>query len=155
MIRGRLLFPTEDFMLISLSMWPRRRRPNTTGSRTAPKSFLSDSQWNLIKDLFENPDPSPLGGRPRVDARACLEGILWILKTGAPWKYLPDHYPSVCTCWRRHRDWTEAGLIVAAWKRLLQHLDRRKLLDWSQAMGDGTFSPAKSLAFRRARRTGA
>ena len=73
-------------MLITLSKWPQRRRPNTTGSRTAPKSFLTDSQWNLIKDLFEDPDPSPLGGRPRVDPRACLEGILWILKTGAPWK---------------------------------------------------------------------
>ena len=60
-------------MLITLSTWPKRRRPNTTGSRTAPKPFISDSQWNLIKDLFENPDPSPKGGRPRIDARACLE----------------------------------------------------------------------------------
>jgi transposase len=138
-------------MLITLSMGPRRRRPNTTGSRTAPQPFLSDSQWNLIKDLFENPDPSPHGGRPRVDARACLEGVLWILKTGAPWKYLPPQYPSTCTCWRRHRDWTEAGLIVKAWGRLLRHLDRRHLLDWSQAMGDGTFSPAKKGVWRLAR----
>ncbi len=41
-------------MLISLSSWPKRRRPNTTGSRTAPKPFVSDSQWNIIKDLFED-----------------------------------------------------------------------------------------------------
>lgn len=135
-------------MIISLSMWPRRRRPNTTGARTVPKPFLTDSQWNLIKDLFENPDPSPDGGRPRINARDCLEGILWVLKTGAPWKYLPEQYPSPCTCWRRHRDWTEAGLIVKAWERLLRNLDRRKLLDWSQAMGDGTFSPAKKGGLR-------
>ncbi|MFO0978316.1 MAG: transposase [Planctomycetaceae bacterium] len=77
-------------MLITLSMWPRRRRPNTTGSRTAPKPFISDAQWNLIKDLFENPDPSPKGGRPRIDARACLEGIFWILKNGGRWEDLPD-----------------------------------------------------------------
>jgi len=133
-------------MTITLSMWPRRRRSNKTGSRTVPNAFLTDSQWNLIKDLFEDDDPSPLGGRPRVDARACLEGILWILKTGAPWKYLPDQYPSPCTCWRRHRDWTQAGLIVNAWERLLKHMDRRQLLNWSQAMGDGTFSPAKKGA---------
>lgn len=138
-------------MLITLSAWPRRRRPNTTGSRTAPQPFLSDSQWNLIKDLFENPDSSPHGGRPRVEARACLEGVLWILKTGAPWKYLPPQYPSPCTCWRRHRDWTEAGLIEKAWERLLRHLDRRQLLDWSQALGDGTFSPAKKGVWRWAR----
>jgi len=48
-------------MIITLSAWPRRRRPNTTGSRTAPQPLLTDSQWNLIKDLFEDPDPSPLG----------------------------------------------------------------------------------------------
>ena len=67
-------------MLITLSQWPQRRRPNTTGSRTAPKAFISDLQWKLIEDLFEEADPSPEGGRPRVDARACLEGILWVLK---------------------------------------------------------------------------
>lgn len=139
-------------MIITLSLWPAQRRPNTTGSRTAPEQFVSDSQWNLIKDLFEDPEPSPLGGRPRVAARACLEGILWILRTGSAWKFLPERYPSPCTCWRRHRDWTEAGLIVKAWERLLREMDRRHLLDWSQAMGDGTFAPAKKGVLRLARR---
>ena len=73
-------------MLITLSMWPQRRRPNTTGSRTAPKPYVSDFEWKLIADLFDNYDPSPAGGRPRVAARACLEGILWVLKTGARWQ---------------------------------------------------------------------
>ena len=133
-------------MLISLSWWPKRRRPNTTGSRTAPEPFVTDSQWNLIQHLFENPDPSPLGGRPRVDPRACLEGIIWILKTGAHWKFLPDRYPSSTTCWRRLKEWTESGALLEAWRILLTHMDRRKLLQWSQAMGDGTFSPAKKGA---------
>lgn len=135
-------------MLITLSQWPRRRRPNTTGSRTAPKPFLTDFQWKLIKDIFENPEPSPFGGRPRVDPRLCLEGILWIMKTGARWQDLLDRYPSFTTCWRRHKEWTEAGLIVRAWERLVKALGRRKLLDWSQAMGDGTFSPAKKGGWR-------
>lgn len=138
-------------MLITLPMWPQRRRPNTTGSRTAPPPLINDSQWKLISDLFENAEPSPLGGRPRAESRACLEGILWVLKTGAPWQYLPERYPSPTTCWRRHCEWTEAGLIVKAWERLLKILDRRKLLDWSQAMGDGTFSPAKKGALRLAK----
>jgi hypothetical protein len=46
-------------MLISLSSWPKRRRPNTTGSRTAPKPLVSDNQWRIIQDLSEYPDPSP------------------------------------------------------------------------------------------------
>lgn len=133
-------------MLITLSRWSRRRRPNTTGSRTAPKPFVSDVQWNLIKDLFEDPEPSPQGGRPRVSARACLEGVLWVLKSGARWQDLPDRYPSFTTCWRRHKQWTESGTLVSAWSRLINELDRRKLLNWSQALGDGTFSPAKKGA---------
>ena len=73
-------------MVISLSMWPPRRRPNTTGSRAAPKPFLVDSQWVLIKDLLRHPPKSKRGGRPQVAARAFLEGILWILRTGARWQ---------------------------------------------------------------------
>ncbi len=130
-------------MLITLSKWPQRRRPNTTGSRTAPQPFVSDVQWKLIEDLFNDPEPSAAGGRPRVCARQCLEGILWVLKTGARWKDLPERYPSFTTCWRRHKQWTESGTLVNAWSRLINQLDRRKRLSWSQALGDGTFSPAK------------
>lgn len=73
-------------MTITLLMWPPRRRPNTTGSRTAPKPFLNDAQWLAIADLFPHPPVSPAGGRPRVEPRPCLEGILWILASGARWK---------------------------------------------------------------------
>lgn len=137
-------------MLVTLSSWPRRRRPNTTGSRTAPPRFLTDAQWNLVKDLFENPDPSPEGGRPRADARDCLEGVIWILRTGAQWKFLPDRYPSPVTCWRRHKLWTESGALSEAWKRLLSTLDRRNRLKFEQAMADGTFSSAKKGVWRSA-----
>ena len=71
-------------MLITLALWPPRRRSNRTGSRTAPQPFLSDSQWLLIADLLADPPPSPLGGRPRVEPRPCLEGIIWILTRGGP-----------------------------------------------------------------------
>ncbi|WP_373653392.1 transposase [Schlesneria sp. DSM 10557] len=138
-------------MRITLSMWPQRRRPNTTGSRTVPKPFLDDAQWNSIKDLFANPLPSPLGGRPRVEPRPCLEGILWVLKSGGRWQDLPERYPSPATCWRRLKEWTERGIMVKTWERLLKSLDRQKRLNWSQAMGDGTFSPAKKGAPRLVR----
>lgn len=73
-------------MVISLSLWPTRRRSNKTGSRTAPKPFLNDSQWKLIEDLFPEPEMTSCGGRPPIPPRPCLEGILWILRTGARWQ---------------------------------------------------------------------
>jgi transposase len=137
-------------MTITLLMWPPRRRPNTTGSRTAPKPFLNDSQWLLIADLFPHPPVSPVGGRPRVEPRPCLEGILWILASGARWKDLPERYPSPATCWRRLREWTDSGVFLKAWQRLLGELDRIKGLTWDEAIGDGSFSRAKRGAPRSA-----
>ena len=125
-------------MLITLMHWPPRRRSNRTGSRTAPQPFLNDTQWFLIADLFPDPPVSRKGGRPRVAPRACLEGILWVLRSGARWKDLPERYPSPATCWRRHRDWVDAGIFEAVWGRLLGRLEGFQKLNWEEAIGDGT-----------------
>lgn len=130
-------------MLLTLLRWPPRRRPNRTGSRTAPSPFLSDSQWLVIADLFPDPPVGPRGGRPRVSSRECLEGVLWMLLVGGRWKDLPNWYPSPATCWRRHRDWTRSGVFRAAWDRLLGTMLQRRGIDWQTAIGDGSFSRAK------------
>ena len=137
-------------MLLTLKLWPRRGR-NRTGSRTEPKPQLTEEQWLIIADLFADPKPSSKGGRPRVPARWCLEGILWVLKTGARWQDLPTHFPSPCTCWRRLNEWTQSGVFPKAWKRLLGKLDRFRGIDWEEGMADGTFSPAKKGAPRLVR----
>ena len=66
----------------------RDRSRDGVGSRTEPDPSrvlpqLSDEQWDLIRDLFQPPEPDPRGGRPRVDSRRCLEGVLWVLRAGA------------------------------------------------------------------------
>ena len=129
-------------MKLTLKMWPRRGR-NRTGSRTEPTSELTDRQWFLIAELFQNPDPSPAGGRPRIEPRPCLEGVLWVLRTGARWKDLPKIFPSPATCWRRLKEWTESGVFQQAWERVLHTLDRRGRINWQEAIADGTFSSAK------------
>jgi transposase len=135
-------------MIITLMHWPPRRRSNCTGSRTAPKSYLSDSQWLLIADLLADPPASPKGGRPRIEPRPCLEGIIWVLVSGARWQDLPERYPSPSTCWRRLDEWTGDDRFLAAWKRLLGKLDRLKGLNWEEAIGDGSFARAKKGARR-------
>jgi transposase len=130
-------------MLLTLLRWPPRRRPNRTGSRTAPKPVLSDAQWLVIADLFPDLPVGPQGGRPRVSSRRCLEGVLWMLRAGTRWKDLPSWYPSPATCWRRHRDWTRSGVFRAAWDRLLGKMLQRRGIDWQTAIGDGSFSRAK------------
>ncbi len=126
-------------MVITLELWPARGR-NRTGARTVLTSELTDGQWNLIKDLFVE---RPTGGRPRVAPRPCLEGILWVLRSGARWKDLPTHFPSYCTCWRRLNEWMDLGIFEEAWRRLLHKLDARGRIDWRVAMADATFASAK------------
>jgi len=107
---------------------------------------LSDEQWLLISDFFPAPSRDPRGGRPRADARRCLEGILWVLRSGARWKDLPRSFPSYVTCWRRFVEWSRAGLWDQAWCRLIDQLDRESKVDWQQGFADGTFASAKKGA---------
>ena len=95
------------------------------GSTMEPEFELTDEQWHLISDLFPESAVGPEGGRPTAPARDCVEGILWILRSGARWKDLPKQFPSATTCWRRHRDWTESCVWEKAWSRLTRLLDRR------------------------------
>ena len=97
-----------------------------------PHPQLSDEQWMLISDVFPVPVPDPRGGRPRTDARRCLEGILWVLHSGARWKDLPRSFPSYVTCWRRFVEWSSAGVWDQAWRRLVEQLGRRGEADWSK-----------------------
>jgi len=120
------------------------------GSRMDPASGvrpqLSDEQWALVVDLFPSPPPSSKGGRPRVAARECLEGILWVLRTGARWKDLPRSFPSYATCWRRFVEWSGDGIWEAAWQRLITALDRQGKVNWDEGFADGTFASAKKGA---------
>ena len=77
-------------MHLGLSLSPRRRWSRRTGSWTSPPPPLTGEQWFVIADLFPH---RPTGGRPRVAPRACLEGILWVLISGARWKDSPERYP--------------------------------------------------------------
>jgi transposase len=114
------------------------------GSAVTPQ--LSDEQWSLISDLFVGPKPNPRGGRPRADARRCLEGILWVLRSGARWRDLPRSFPSYVTCWRRLAEWSLSGMWDQAWQRIINRLDEQGLINWSEGFADGTFAAAKKGA---------
>lgn len=108
--------------------------------------FISDEQWKLIRPHIPERKRSPRGGRPPADERACLEGILWVLRSGARWRDLPDRYPSPSTCWRRLVEWEETGVLVAIWHAFLDSLTDAGVLDWDEVFADASFSPAKKGA---------
>ena len=102
--------------------------------------LLSEAQWELIAPLLPEPKRrKDKRGRPWASNRACLEGILWVLQTGAAWRFLPDKYPSPATCWRRLKQWEEQDVWLDAWRALLGALDGEGLLKWEETFLDGSF----------------
>jgi transposase len=87
-------------------------------------------------------------GRKRYPDRACLEGILTVLRWGIPWKELPQAAgrPSGKTCWRRFAEWQRAGVWVQLVERLQARLAAQGKLDWQRAMLDSTIADAKKGA---------
>ena len=107
---------------------------------------LTDAQWELVRRHIPKVQTTSRGGRPRADDRACFEGILWVLRSGARWKDLPEDYPSPSTCWRRLVEWEGDDVLVNVWHALLDTLDEQGLLAWEEVFVDGTFAPAKKGA---------
>ena len=116
------------------------------------KPLLTDELWQCIKPHIP-PEPSkPKGGRPRVSDRACLTGILFVLKTGTPWEYLPQEMGcgSGMTCWRRLHDWQAAGVWQKIWEALPDKSGMADAIDWSNS---ATWSKQRSIGCSIAKAT--
>src|SRR6266516_3568635 len=110
------------------------------------KPLVSDELWALVQPLLPPPKPRRFRypGRKPVDDRKALTGILFVLKTGIPWEDLPIEMSCGCgmTCWRRLRDWQQAGVWFQLHQVLLRKLDEAEKIDWSRAAIDITFARA-------------
>jgi transposase len=110
------------------------------------KRVLKDDQWDRIARLLpEHPD-APKGGRPWRNDRECLEGILWLLRTGSRWCDIPIDLPSGSTCWRRLRDWAGEEVLQDIHAILIEELDDLGKIDFSELLADATFIRVKKGA---------
>ena len=94
-------------------------------------------------------------GRPWHDTRAVLNGVLWVLGTGAQWRELPEKYPPFQTCHRRFQQWIRTGKLEEALRLLARLLHEQDKLKLEEAFVDATFASAKKGALRSAQRGGA
>ena len=112
------------------------------------KRVLTDEHWERIAPHLPEHPPSPKGGRPREDDRECLEGILWLLRTGSPWQAIPLDLPSGSTCWRRLQEWAGEGVLADIHAILIEELQELGKLDLEELLADATFIRAKKGATR-------
>lgn len=110
--------------------------------------------WRELEPLIPRPQRRfRYPGRKRYDERACLEGILYVLRWGIPWRELPREAgrPSGNTCWRRLDEWQKAGVWELLVERLQRLLAEAEAIDWERAIVDATIVPAKRGARKSAK----
>ena len=121
----------------------------------ARREELTDEQWSLLESLFDKPTAVTTRGRPRRAEREVLNGVLWILRSGARWCDLPDRFPPYQTCHRRFQEWVRDGRLKRMLETLARDLQLRDKLDISECFIDGTFIMAKKGAAKWERPSGA
>ena len=101
---------------------------------------LLDRMWDRIRPLLPVRPVNPKGGRPWADDKACFAGIVFALRNAVRWNHIPPPFPSGVTCWRRHRDWTAAGVWDRVWRVVLAELADAGKLDTRELFLDATFA---------------
>jgi transposase len=109
------------------------------------RPLVTEELWQILEPLLPAPRTRRRrrhcrGGRPPLDDRKVLAGVIFVLRTGVPWEYLPPEMGCGCgmTCWRRLRDWHEAGVWRMLHRVLLDRLNAAEKIDWSRAVVDST-----------------
>jgi transposase len=106
------------------------------------KAIVGDDLWALIAPLLPAPKPrrTRYPGRKPLDDRAVLTGILFVLQSGIPWEMLPQEMGcgSGMSCWRRLRDWQQAGVWSRLHEVLLARLRMAGRIDWSRCVVDSS-----------------
>ena len=118
--------------------------------------LVSDELWEQVEPLLPPvPEPSPLGGRPRVTNRQAFTGVVFVLRTGIPWQALPTEMGcgSGSTCLRRFAEWTRLAIWSKLHALLLSNLGRAGAVNLERAVIDsasvravfGGRTPARTL----------
>src|ERR1700755_2317502 len=96
--------------------------------------LVSDHLWSVVQPHLRDRKPRPQGGRPRVDDRAALSGILYVLRHAIPWRELPPElgFGSGVTCWRRLIEWQRLGVWDRIWRSMLNALNARERIQWQR-----------------------
>lgn len=110
--------------------------------------LVRDELWKIVQPLLPESTSRLRGrGRPRSSDRAAFAGIVYVLKSGIPWRMLPSEFGcSGVTCWRRLREWKQAGVFKRLQQVLLDRLGKAGRIDWSRASLDSASIPAKKGA---------
>ena len=118
---------------------------------------VPDELWAEIEQVMREVDPPKRTGRPRIDARRALDGIIYRLRSSCQWNHLPEKFGSDSSVHRTFQRWVEKGLFQEVWALLVERCDDLGAVEWKWQAADGAMGKARSggTSSARTRRTGA
>ena len=118
--------------------------PATTPTPALPTIWrVSDELWALLEPILADLDPPAPTGRPRIDQRAALDGIIYHLRTGCQWNALPREFGDDSSVHRTFQRWLELDVLDAIWGQLLEACEDLGGVDWTWQAADGTLGKAR------------
>ena len=115
---------------------------------------IDDELWSLVEPLLREAYPPKSTGRPQADLRKCLDGIIYRMRTGCQWNFIPQRFGDDSTIHRWFQMWTNDGMFEQLWALLIEHCDELNGVEWKwQAadamLGKARFGGSTSAATRR------
>ncbi len=120
---------------------PRKRRRNWDEWGTI--WTVSDELWTLIEPLVAELDPPKATGRPRINARAALDAIIFRMRSGCQWNQLPERFPDDSSVHRPFQRWVRADLFERLWAVLVEQCEELGGVDWEWQSADGMMGKAR------------
>ena len=103
---------------------------------------VPDDLWLIVRHVVPSEELRRSRGRPWIDPRCIVDGVLYVLRTGCQWKAVPREYASGSTVHRRFQRWVDLGVWEALWRLLLQYYDAAESLEWTWQSADASLHKA-------------
>ena len=116
-----------------------------------------DGLWAEVRRVLDELDPPKTTGRPRIDGRRALDGIIYRLRTSCQWNHMPEKFGSDSSVHRTFQRWLESGVFERVWALLVEKCDEIGAVQWEYQAVDGSMGNAGSggIILAPTRRTGA
>jgi putative transposase len=104
---------------------------------------VPDALWEKVEPVLAELDPPKATGRPRIDARAALDAIIYRMRTGCQWNQLPKEFPDDSSVHRTFQRWQQRGVLARLWQVLVEDGDQLGGVDWQWQAADGAMGKAR------------
>jgi putative transposase len=104
---------------------------------------VSDELWKIIEPILNELDPAPATGRPRIDLRAALDGIIYQMRSGCQWNRLPEQFGDDASVHRTFQRWVRKGVLRSIWAQLVENCEELGGVNWDWQSADGAMGKAR------------